>query len=166
MRMTSFCVAWFLLLALLKSSFAVEDLIGKQAPDFALPDLSGKTIRLSQFRGKVIVLVFWAFWCDTWKGAVKTMNDLRRSLSPSSVQILCVAVDPVWKEIGQRMNSRINGSFPILLDKGSRVRKRYKVNKVPTILLLDKNGFVRIGFIGCPRLETLKVAVQQIVIAP
>jgi hypothetical protein len=64
------------------------------------------------------------------------------------------------------MNSRINGSFPILLDKGSRVRKRYKVNKVPTILLLDKNGFVRIGFIGCPRLETLKVAVQQIVIAP
>jgi hypothetical protein len=51
-------------------------------------------------------------------------------------------------------------------DKGSRVRKRYKVNKVPTILLLDKNGFVRIGFIGCPRLETLKVAVQQIVATP
>ena len=166
MRVTSFCIAWFLLLTLLKSSFAVEDLIGKQAPDFALPDLSGKVIRLSQFRGKVVVLVFWAFWCDTWKGAVKTLNDLRGSISPSLVQILCVTVDPTWKEIGQRMKRRTNGSFPILLDRGSRVRKRYKVTKVPTVLLVDKKGFVHIGFVGCPRLETLKAAVQQVASAP
>lgn len=161
MRAVGFCFAWLLLVNQVLKVSAVENLLGKRAPDFALTDLDGKTVRLSQFQGKVVVLVFWAFWCDTWKETSDTLKALQGKFSPTYMQILCIAVDPSWKEIGQRMLSRTKRSFPILLDRGRRVSKLYGVNKVPTIFLLDKNGVIRFGFIGCPKPKFLEAAILQ-----
>ncbi|MCX7969854.1 MAG: TlpA family protein disulfide reductase, partial [Armatimonadetes bacterium] len=125
MRIMGFCIAWLLLVTQFPMALEVENLLGQRAPDFALLDLNSKMVKLSQFQGKVVVLVFWAFWCDTWKETSDTLKLIRERFPPSSVQILCVAVDPSWKEIGQRMRRRTNGSFPILLDRGGQVSKIY-----------------------------------------
>lgn len=162
MRAMGFCVVWLLLVAQVVKVPAVENLLGQRAPNFVLPDLNGKKVRLSQFRGKVVALVFWAFWCDTWKETSDTLVALREKFPPSSMQILCIAVDPAWREIGQRIHQRTKGSLPILLDKGRRVSKLYSVNKVPTILLLDKNGTVRFVFIGCPKTKFLEAAIHLV----
>ncbi|MCS7264454.1 MAG: TlpA family protein disulfide reductase [Armatimonadetes bacterium] len=161
MKMAVSCVVWFLLIVQFSLAFEVENLLGRRAPDFALSDLNGKMVKLSQFQGKVVVLVFWAFWCDTWKETSDTLKLVRKRFPPSSVQILCVAVDPSWKEIGQRMWRKTNGSFPILLDKGGQVSKIYGIKKVPTTLLIDKNGVTRFGFIGCLKHLVLEMAIQS-----
>ena len=162
MRAVRFCIAWLLLTNQFLTASTVEKLLGQKAPDFTLPDLNGKAVQLSQFQGKVVVLVFWAFWCDTWKEIVDILKTVQEKFSPSSVQVLCIAVDPSWKEVGRKMQRRANASFPILLDKGRRVSKLYGITKVPTVLLLDKSGTVRLGFLGCPKLNLLEAAIHSV----
>jgi peroxiredoxin len=148
------------------SAQEAEKMIGQKAPDFVLADLKGETVRLSQFRGKVVVLVFFAFWCDTWKETAVRLKAVRRNLPSSSVQILGIAVDPTWKEMGLKAQRKGAFSFPVLLDRGGRVRKRYGITKVPTLLLIDANGFIRLGFLGCPRPEILSATAMQLVGQP
>ncbi len=144
----------------------LEKLIGKPAPDFSLTDLQGQKVQLSQWRGKGVVIVFFAFWCDTWKEAARKLRAVRDAFPSSFVQLLGIAVDPSWKEIGIRAQQRQLFPCPIAVDKGGQVSRRYGITKVPTILLIDRQGVVRLGFIGTPSVQTLKAAIIQLQTEP
>jgi thiol-disulfide isomerase/thioredoxin len=112
------------------------------APDFALQSLEGKTIRLSDFRGKPVVLNFWATWCGPCKIEMPWFVDFQKQYGPAGVQFLGVAMDDAsTKDIAEFTNS-MKVNYPILIGKESVGDAYGGVQFLPETFYIDRNGNV------------------------
>lgn len=116
---------------------------GDLAPGFALPDLHGQRVGLEQFRGRPVVLTFWACWCDTWKDASQRLKELRRTHPHLGFEAFFVAVDSRTRSLAEPLLLREGMPFVVALDFRSEVSRRYGVTVVPTLFVLDAEGVVR-----------------------
>jgi len=109
--------------------------------DFRLNDLSGKSVRYAEVKGKkVTVLDFWATWCKPCTQAIPKLVQLQARYRDQGVQILGINVDGVRNLNKVRpMASSLEISYPVLLDVNSQVRADLKVTAMPTILLVNEN---------------------------
>ena len=90
---------------------------GQTAPDFTLESLDGKTVRLSDFRGKGVLLNFWATWCQPCKIEMPWFAELQKQYGPQGLQIVGVAMDDASpKEIGEFAHD-LGVNYPILVEK-------------------------------------------------
>lgn len=127
-------------------SVVVEE--GK-APDFTLSDVSGKKVTLSELRGKVILVEFWATWCPPCKDAVPEMNKLYEKYKGKDVQVLAISVDQ-GGDVVSKLNSFIREhrvNYPVLVDD-KKVNVSYGVANVPVAFIVDKEGKVAKKHIG------------------
>lgn len=135
--------------------------VGRVAPDFELPGLDEKTVRLSDFRGKVVFLNFWATWCKPCREEMPSMEVLYKNFEKDGLVILAVSIDRVTtkKDIPPFVKS-MNLTFPVLVDSWGQTDKRYKLMGVPETYIIDRDGVLREKVIG-PRdwtvLDNLKV---------
>lgn len=136
--------------------------VGKMAPDFKLPDLEDKPVRLSDFRGKVVFLNFWATWCKPCKEEMPSMEVLYKNFERDGLVVLAVSIDRVTtkKDIPPFVKS-LNLTFPILVDSWGQTDKRYKLMGVPETYIIDQQGILREKIIG-PRDWTLLDNLQTI----
>ncbi|MFM7841851.1 MAG: redoxin domain-containing protein, partial [Nitrospira sp.] len=106
--------------------------VGKQAPDFALVDLNDKSVKLSDLRGKVVFLNFWATWCKPCKEEMPSMQVLYKSFEKDGLVVLAVSIDRVTttKDIPPFLKS-MNLTFPVLVDSWGRTDMPYKRTGVP-----------------------------------
>ena len=112
------------------------------APGFELPTLQGGKIKLSDYRGKVLFIHFWATWCATCKVEMPSMEKLYQRFREYDFEMLTISVDkdlslitPFVKEYGL--------TFPVLLDPDSKLAKQdYKTTGVPETFVVDKNGII------------------------
>jgi thiol-disulfide isomerase/thioredoxin len=112
------------------------------APDFTLQSLEGKTVRLSDFRGKPVVLNFWATWCAPCKIEMPWFVDLQKQYGPAGVQFLGVAMDDAsTKDIAEFAQS-MNVNYPILIGKESVGDDYGGVQFLPETFYIDRNGKV------------------------
>jgi len=138
--------------------------VGKVAPDFNLPDLNEKEIRLSDFRGKVVFLNFWATWCKPCREEMPSMEILYKNFEKDGLAILAISIDRVTtkKDIPPFVKA-LNLTFPILIDSWGQTDKRYKLMGVPETYIIDQQGILREKVIG-PRdwtvLDNLQVVTQ------
>lgn len=110
------------------------------APDFTLQSLDGKTVRLSDYRGKAVVLNFWATWCGPCKIEMPWFVDLQKQYGPSGVQFLGVAMDDAsTKDIAEFAQS-MNVNYPILIGKEAVGDAYGGVQFLPETFYLDRNG--------------------------
>ena len=110
------------------------------APDFTLQSVEGKTIRLSDFRGKPVVLNFWATWCGPCKIEMPWFVDFQKQYGPSGVQFLGVAMDDAsTKDIAEFANS-MKVNYPILIGKESVGDAYGGVQFLPETFYIDRNG--------------------------
>lgn len=117
--------------------------ISKPAPDFVAKDLKGQSVTLSDFRGKVILLNFWATWCAACREEMASMQSLYSSLQGDGLEVLAVSIDR-WNEDRVRKYVKdSNLTFRVLLDQNQKVRKKYHVMSLPTSYLIDGNGNIR-----------------------
>lgn len=123
--------------------------VGKVAPDFKLPDLEDKQVRLSDFRGKVVFLNFWATWCKPCKEEMPSMEVLYKNFERDGLVVLAVSIDRVTtkKDIPPFVKS-LNLTFPILVDSWGQTDKRYKLMGVPETYIIDQQGILREKIIG------------------
>jgi peroxiredoxin len=137
--------------------------VGMPAPEFSLPDIEGKTRRLSEYRGKVVFLNFWATWCKPCKEEMPSMQVLWENLKSEDFVMLAVSMDRVTtkKDIPTFIES-MKLTFPILTDSWGQTDKRYKLMGVPETYIIDQNGILREKVIG-PRDWTLKDSLTTIV---
>ena len=124
-------------------------IVGKAAPDFNLPDLNEKTVRLSDYRGKVIFLNFWATWCKPCREEMPSMEVLYKNFEKDGFVVLAVSIDRVTtkKDIPPFVKS-LNLTFPILIDSWGQTDKRYKLLGVPETYIIDQQGILREKVIG------------------
>ena len=130
--------------------------VGKVAPNFSLPDLADKSVQLTDYRGKVIFLNFWATWCKPCQEEMPSMEQLYRAYEKDGLVILAVSIDRVTtkKDIPPFVKS-MNLTFPVLVDSWGQTDKRYKLMGVPETYIIDRDGVLREKVIG-PRDWTRK----------
>ncbi len=144
--------------------------VGKVAPDFALPDLKDRTIRLSDFRGKVVFLNFWATWCQPCKEEMPSMEVLYKTFERDGLVVLAVSIDRVTtkQNIPPFVNS-MNLTFPVLVDSWGQTDKRYKLMGVPETYIIDQEGVLREKVIGprdWTRLDNLQEVARLLKVDP
>ena len=128
----------------------VEPRTIKQAPDFALKTLDGQTAKLSDFKGKPILLNFWATWCHACKKEFPAMQRLYSQLKDDGFEIIAVSVDRRNRDRIEDFVKTYEIDFPILLDPQQKARRDYFIRGLPTSYLIDSGGYLR-GFISGAR---------------
>jgi peroxiredoxin len=115
---------------------------GALAPDFALKSTDGHNRRLSEYRGDVVVLAFWASWCGPCRATLTGLNTLQSESGSGEIEVLGINLDADAARAGSIANS-LDLKFPTLVDSGQVVGRLYDVPKLPYTLLLDRDGIVR-----------------------
>ena len=116
------------------------------APAFTLPDLAGKSVSLSDFRGKVVILNFWATWCPPCKKEIPDFIDLQKQYGPKGVQIVGIALDQAAKVKAFTQQNGIN--YQILLGTDDIAMKYGGIQGIPTTFVIDKAGKIVNKFEG------------------
>lgn len=109
------------------------------AKDFTLKSRSGKNLRLSDFRGRVVMLNFWASWCGPCKQEMPLLDKLAARYEPAGFSLLGINVD-ADKKLADRVLKEIPVNFEILYDPKSKVSELYKVDVMPSTVLIDCDG--------------------------
>jgi peroxiredoxin len=154
----------------LQSSKYEPPKVGKVAPDFSLVDLNDKEVRLSDLRGKVVFLNFWATWCKPCKEEMPSMEILHRNFEKDGLVVLAVSIDRVTttKDIPPFIKS-MNLSFPVLIDSWGKTDMPYKRMGVPETFIIDQQGVIREIVIGprdWTRLDSLTVLTGLLKVTP
>ncbi|MBJ6727061.1 TlpA disulfide reductase family protein [Geomesophilobacter sediminis] len=121
---------------------------GKHAPDFTLSDLSGKPVTLSQLKGKVVLLNFWATWCPPCREEIPSMVKLNQAMQGKEFQMLAVSIDEGGKNAVSGFFAKSGLTLPALLDTDGKTAKRYGTTGVPETFVINKQGVIVKKVIG------------------
>ncbi len=116
--------------------------ISGPAADFTLKSNSGKNIRLSDLRGQVVMINFWASWCGPCRQEMPILDDLYKRYSKLGFTLIGVNVEQDSSKANAYLKD-IPVSFPILYDTANQTSKLYNVNAMPTTVMVDRNGNMR-----------------------
>ena len=127
------------------------------APDFSLTDLSGATVRLSDFRGKTVLLDFWATWCEPCKQSIPLYLKMQEKLR--SKGFVVVGIDENESAAIAAAYARNHGmTYPILMDPGTGLFEKYGGRSMPSAFLIDAQGNIRGRWEGFDAAAGLDVA--------
>jgi thiol-disulfide isomerase/thioredoxin len=120
-------------------SLTAGEAIGHQAPDFVLDDLQGKKVKLSDFRGKAVLLNFWATWCGPCKVEMPWFVELQKQYGPQGLEIVGVALDDSGKDAISKFAKDMGVNYTILQGQDA-VGDAYGAMGLPTSFFIDRNG--------------------------
>jgi len=133
------CLACWLGGAALAGEALVPEREPSPAPAFALPDLAERPHRLADYRGRVVIVNFWASWCAPCRRELPSMNRAWATLQPQGVVMLGVNLDEEPAAVrGFLQDFPI--AFPVLIDRDARLSERWRVKGLPTTFVLDPRG--------------------------
>ena len=112
------------------------------APELKAHDLGGAPRTLADYRGKVVLLNFWATWCPPCQREMPSLERLRTRMAGRPLEIVAISSAETPEEVGAFL-SRMKLGFPVLLDPDSSNTRRWKVFALPTTFVLDAEGRVR-----------------------
>ncbi len=124
------------------TSLASSGLEGQAAPDFALKSSTGENLRLSEYRGDVVMINFWATWCGPCRQEMPLLDELYTRYKRVGFNLLGVNIDDDSRRAMQ-MIEELGVTFPVLFDARKDVSKLYKVEAMPVTVLVDREGIVR-----------------------
>lgn len=124
------------------TSLASSGLEGQVAPDFALKSSSGENLRLSEYRGDVVMINFWATWCGPCRQEMPLLDELYTRYERVGFSLLGVNIDDDSRRAMQ-MIEELGVSFPVLFDARKEVSELYEVEAMPVTVLVDREGNVR-----------------------
>ena len=128
-------------LLLATSVYASGELSGP-APDFTLKSRDGSNVRLSDLRGQVVMLNFWASWCGPCRQEMPILDDLYKRYGKAGFVLLGVNVEQD-SSLGEKYLKDTPVKFPILWDPTSKVSQLYTVDAMPSTVMIDRDGKMR-----------------------
>ncbi|MFQ5717485.1 MAG: TlpA disulfide reductase family protein [Nitrospinales bacterium] len=127
----------------MQETFAEEKAApGYKAPGFALNNLQGQPENLENYRGKVVILNFWATWCAPCRVEMPSFETLYQRYRSEGLTVLAVSIDKTGVEGVQKFAREYQLSFPILMDTGGKAEKLYPSLAIPATFVIDKTGRV------------------------
>ena len=138
------------LVAAMGAVSAATPIAGTEAPDFVLKSTSGQNVRLSEYRGEVVMLSFWATWCGDCRAQLEELSQMHTRYQDTGVELLAVSLD---QDQGQatKAATALGVTCPVLHDTGGEVGRLYAVDRMPMMVLIDREGVVREVFEGYRR---------------
>jgi thiol-disulfide isomerase/thioredoxin len=133
--------------AILAMGKAPDSSKAQKAIDFTLMDLNGRSHTLSEYKGKIVFLNFWASWCGPCRAEMPSMQKLYETWDKNKFEMLAVNLGEDEERV--REFARENGySFPILLEREEKVAEKYMIRGIPTTFLIDEHGNVIEKIVG------------------
>ncbi len=114
------------------------------APDFSLPDLEGKQVSLSNYKGKVVLLNFWATWCPPCRLEMPTIEQAYRKYKPNGFEVVAVSVDAGPTSAVKHFLEEFGLSFQVLRDPGMETLRAFRTFSLPTSFVIDRRGIIRL----------------------
>jgi cytochrome c biogenesis protein CcmG/thiol:disulfide interchange protein DsbE len=135
----------------------------KPAADFTLPGVDGKTVKLSSFKGKVVILDFWATWCPPCRQEIPDFISLQKQYGSKGLQIVGVALDQEGKDVVKPFVKEQGINYPIGLDPESSVPPSYGgVRGIPTTFVIDKKGNIVKKYVGAKPRATFEADIKAL----
>ena len=124
-------------------------LVGMQAPDFKVKDVFGKrVVDLSELRGKVVVLDFWATWCPPCRAEIPHFIQMAIRLKSKGVRFVGVSVDQGGARVVRAFASQWKINYPVLVDPGDLAFKYGQIHEIPTTFLIGEKGVILKRYVG------------------
>ncbi|RKO65939.1 TlpA family protein disulfide reductase [Desulfofundulus salinus] len=145
-----------------ESGVPVGTEVGQRAPDFTLTTTGGKEVSLSNFRGRPVVLNFWATWCPPCREEMPAIQSFYEKRG-GEIQVLAVNLTASEKSAAHVKDFLKAGgfTFPVLLDTRNTTAQEYLVRAIPTTFFIDREGIIRGIHTGPMTLEMLEKAVEK-----
>jgi len=121
--------------------------VGKPAPDFSLVDRQGKTWTLSELKGQVVFVNFWATWCPPCREEMPSMQRLYSRLPKDKFKMLAI-LNRDKPVVADKFAAQLGITMPILDDQNNNVGPKYGLTGLPETFIVDKQGVLRQKFIG------------------
>jgi len=119
----------------------------REAPDFELEGLDGRTLRLADYRGQVVLLNFWSTTCPPCREELPEIERLHRGYASQGLAVVAASTSGGAKTVREYVNER-GLTFAVGLDKGLAVARRYRVSAIPHTVLIDRAGLIRHKQVG------------------
>jgi len=129
---------------------AAPSIVGKEAPDFVLRGLDGRNLRLSEFRGQVVLVNFWTRSDGDSRQQMPALDRINITYQRAGLVVLGVSVDDDLRR-SKEFAAAMGVSYPLLFDTGANIGKDYLLQKMPMTILLDRSGVVRYSAVGFKR---------------
>src|ERR1700733_6611645 len=129
---------------------AAPSIVGKPAPDFVLRGLDGRNLRLSEFRGQVVLVNFWSRSDGDSRQQMPALDRINITYQRAGLVVLGVSVDEDLRR-SKEFATAMGVSYPILFDTGTEIGKDYFIQKMPMTILVDRSGVVRYSAVGFRR---------------
>jgi len=134
---------------ILFASNAAAELVKGEAPNFTLKSIRGDNLKLSERRGEVIMLSFWASWCDTCKQGMPVLNDIYLRYRDEGFTLFSINIEKEPEKAKKALRD-LQVSFPVLMDSTHEVSEKYEVDEMPSTYLIDRDGNLRYTHRGFP----------------
>jgi len=152
---------WLAALALLVSVSAgaaeLKRWDGAALPPFELEDLQGRTHRLADYKGKVVLVNFWATWCEPCRAEMPSMDRLRSSLKGRPFEVLAINLAEPLSRI-EKFTAAVPVNFPLLRDRDGSVGKSWRARLLPASFLIGRDG--RIRYVAYGELDWMSAAAR------
>jgi peroxiredoxin len=129
---------------------AAPTLVGKDAPDFVLKATDGRNLRMSEYRGQVVMVNFWARWAGDSRQEMPALDRINTTYSRAGLVVLGVSVDEDLDR-ARAFAAAMKVSYPMMFDTGSNLGRDYLLQKMPMTILVDRAGVVRYTNVGFKR---------------
>ncbi len=133
--------------------------IGKSVGDFSLMDLDGKTVHLSDYKGKTVLINAWATWCPPCRAEMPDLENYYRQQKNNDFVILAINAGDTLEQAQGFVRSN-NLSFPVLLDPDVEILQALGITGFPTSILIDPDGIVKYIHIGMFRPDDLDINIS------
>jgi peroxiredoxin len=137
----------------------------KPAPEFSLQDSSGKTVSLKNYRGKVILLDFWATWCHGCKEEIPWFSDFERKYAKEGLAVVGVSLDDDgWKVVKPFLDG---AKVPYRIVLGNQpLAKSYRIETMPDTFLIDKHGRIAATYVGLVDKDNVETNIKSMLSQP